>query len=100
MAKYGSKESIESISQIIDKTSTSVSNVNSDDAGVSIEGDDLVLSCPELIEEVTIANVSGVILVNTHSPEARISLRDMGKGVLIVNVKNNNGKNTVFKVVR
>lgn len=100
VAKYGNKKSIESISQIIDKTSTSVFNVNSADAGVSIEGDDLVLSCPEFIEEVTIANVSGVILVNTHSPEARISLRDMGKGVLIVNVKNNNGKNTVFKVVR
>lgn len=100
VAKYGDKESIPSISRTFEKKFSSVSNIEKETVKVSIDGDDLVISCPDLIQEVSVANTYGMILIHNTSPENRISIKNISDGILIISIKDIHGKNTVLKVVR
>lgn len=99
-SNYGNTESIENICYAIDKTTDGIVEVSSEQLEISLRGDALVLSKPELVENISIYNISGSLLSSINRPSGSVDLNDIPSGIIIIRVKDINGNNSCFKVIR
>lgn len=99
-ANYGDVVSIPSLSRVIDKQTTGIFSVGTDNLKVSLVGDDLIISDSDLVAGVKIYTLSGTEVVNISSPGNRISLSGIESGVLILDIATVEGNRHLSKIIR